>query len=95
MSAADAPSRREHGSQDVAIEHAGNRDAVGGGYDPGDFLDGSGQSLAMMRPRATQQSAVDIEKDQGFGRTLKTCGVSGSFHTPDFHFHLDARSAAG
>ena len=65
MSAADAPSRREHGGQNVAIKHPGDRDAFCGRYDARDFLYSRGESLAMMRPRATQQSAVDIEKDQG------------------------------
>jgi hypothetical protein len=53
----------EHGSEDVAIKHPSDRDAFGGRYDARGFLDGSGESVAMMRPGAAQQSTVDIEKD--------------------------------
>ena len=53
----------EHGGQNIAVEHPGDGDAVGGGYDPGDFLNRGGKRFAMMWPRSTEQRAIDIEKD--------------------------------
>jgi len=63
----------QHGSQNIAIKHSGNRDTFCSRYDARDFFDGSGERLTMMRPRASQQGAVDIEKDQGFAWRLAHC----------------------
>ena len=57
----------QHGGQNIAIKHPGNWDAFRGRYDARDSLYRRSESFAMMRPRATEQSAIDIEKDQGFG----------------------------
>jgi hypothetical protein len=44
----------EHGGEDVAIEHARDRNTFRGRNYARDFLNGGGKSFAMMRPRATE-----------------------------------------
>jgi hypothetical protein len=53
-----------HRRQDVRIEHALHRNAIGGGLKPGNAADRHDQRLAVVRPRAADQRAIDIEKDE-------------------------------
>ena len=55
----------EHGGDDAGVEHAGHGDAVGGGFEAGDFADRFDQRETMMRAGAAQERAVDIEKHEG------------------------------
>ena len=57
----------EHAREDVGIEHAVDGNAIGGGFEAGDAADGIDKRLAVMRPGATDQGAVDIEEDEGGG----------------------------
>ena len=54
----------EHLGEDVAVEHALERNIFGGRDESGDAMRGVDQHLAMMRTRAAQQRAVDIEKNE-------------------------------
>ena len=58
------PPRAHHLRQDIRIEHAVNRYAVGGCFDAGDLPDGVHQRLTMMRAGAAHQRSIDIEQDQ-------------------------------
>lgn len=57
----------EHGGEDVAVEHALDGDAVGGAGVAGDAQGGGFESLPVMRPRAANQRAINIEQDNGGG----------------------------
>ena len=61
------PARQHHDGQDVAIQHARHRNALGGGLDMRRAADGLYQCFAVMRPSAANQRAVDIKKHKCVG----------------------------
>ena len=56
-----------HGGENIAVEHASDRHAVGGGFHMGGSPDRIYQRLAMMRSRAANQRAIDVKQHQGAG----------------------------
>lgn len=57
----------EHGGEDVAVEHTLNGDAVGGAGAAGDAEGGGFECFPMVRPRASNQRAINVEQDYGGG----------------------------
>src|ERR1022692_1357858 len=57
----------QHAREDVGIEHAVDGDVVSAGFEAGDAADGIDERLAMVRPGAADEGAVDIEEDEGGG----------------------------
>jgi hypothetical protein len=53
-----------HSRQDVGVEHPVHRDMVGRSIEPGYGAHGFNQRLAVMRPGAADQRAVDIKQNQ-------------------------------
>ncbi len=54
----------EHDLNDLRIEHAVERDAVGGGFVTGDLADGFGEGLAVVGAGAADEGAVDVEENE-------------------------------
>ena len=53
-----------HRIEDLAIEHSGNGNAVGGSLHARGSAHGVDKCLTMVRTRSPDQRAIDIEQDQ-------------------------------
>ena len=56
-----------HGCQDVAVQHAGHRHALGSSFHSGYPADGFDKRFAVVFSRAPDQRAVNVEQDECIG----------------------------
>jgi N-carbamoylputrescine amidase len=78
----------QHDRQNVGVEHTLDGDALGGGFEAGDPADGVDERLAVMRPGAAHQRAVDIEQNQRAEVHGELQSYNGSVHQAKFRVGL-------